>query len=267
MNILEHFEELDSKIKYKISEWGITASELATQLKDAWKQKLSDEVWSVQNCTAKTVVFKLKDPWTAAFVDPTSSRDIFYNIHTLGRGADHKHIIDHEEWHLIDANVTGNPYCVSWLDELSDSAKRMFEKKIGISLSNDRFWVEGFNELRTINRTGIDDDCGYLAGEVPGARKMNNFVQEKSGVSPIGCYLRMTRESMNVTLRRAILTTGNVLLMEEIATEKAGFLWPKQKDRILRIAKYTANQGISLWDKSHAWSAIVEDGNDVALAA
>lgn len=264
-NILEHFEELDADLQYKMNNWGISVRELATKLKEAWKQDLSEEVWAVQNCTANTVVFVLKDPRTAAYVTPTDTSNIYYNFHTLDRGADHEHIIDHEEGHLIDANVTGNPYSVSGLHDLSDGAKEIFEQEIGTSLSNDRFWVEGFNELRTITRTWLDEDCGYVANEVPAARKMNNFVQEKSGVSPVGCYLRMTNESMNSTLCWAIITTGNVLLMEKIATKKAGRLWPLQKERILRIAESTAKKGISLRDESHAWSAII--GDDLALAA
>lgn len=265
-NILEHFEELDTGLQYRVKNWGVSARELATELEEVWKHKLSEEVWAVQNCTANTVVFALEDPNIAACVRPNQTKNIWYNIHTLGRGADHEHIIDHEEGHLLDASVTGNPYSVSGLHDLSDGAKEIFEQKMGVSLDKDRFWVEGFNELRTITRTWLDEDCGYVVSEVPAARKMNSFVQEKSGISPVWCYLRMTPESMNTTLRGAIITTGNVLLMEKIAAEKAGKLWPVQKERILRIAEKTTKKGISLRDESHAWSVITGD-DELALAA
>lgn len=255
INIAEHIGELDRDTQYKLKDWWVTATFLADRLEDAGKIELATETRGVQSLTAQKVVFVVDEKNTAAFVAPKNTKNIFYNTFTLGRGADHEHIVEHEEGHLEQDEATGDPFNIPGIRDLSHDAKIALESKTGVPLGDNIYLVEGFNENRTINQKGVDEDCWYLQGNVPDARKLSDFIHLQTGVSPAGCFLRMTKTSM-AAMGNAIVEAGNILLLEQTAAQKVEAIWPNQKRIIRRIAQQTSEMWVSIRNESHAWKII-----------
>src|SRR5690606_23745396 len=107
---------------------------------------------------------------TAAFVPKTNILDgrkkAFIVQSTLKNPEQALHAGAHEAWH-VKSRFTA----IELEQELSSEQLEKLQAELGIQELDQSFWLEGFNELATIQDIGKDSNCAYNEAEVPAAKK------------------------------------------------------------------------------------------------
>ena len=118
-------------------------------------------------------------------------------VHTLNDPEHAIHAGIHEAWH-IKSRFTA----IEMEKELHPEHLQLLQQTLGIQELDQTFWVEGFNELSTIQDVGKDANCAYNAAEVPAAQKLENLCIQWTGESLLGSYRSADKQSFYNRLRK-----------------------------------------------------------------
>lgn len=220
------------------SKW-LTAKQAADYFESLGQYDLAQEARKVQALTGYPVRFVSVPPGTAAYVAPWSSNVISYNIHTLGRNADHAHIIQHEENHLVHQELWGTTR-LPWFEELPAYAQSCFAKCLWTDFT-ERELLEWLTEGKTIDQTSYDPDCGYNLREVPIRDRFDTLVKNRSSLagnlfSTSDAFSRMGESGSKQEFKNAVILTANQLMLEQAAAD----MWIKVDDVMATKMSYIA---------------------------
>jgi hypothetical protein len=134
-----------------------------------------------------------------AFVEANNDNVAYLSYETTGDKDTTKHALLHEDDHnrlkFWDLPLTDN-FTQDHADILAEG--------VGLSLaetSENIGLMEGFHEMLTIERDGVDQDVGYNAKEVPAAQKLERLGQQVLGVSLYSIYKSGNHDLMAQTLK------------------------------------------------------------------
>lgn len=213
------------------SKW-VTAEKAADYFESIGEIDLAKEVRGVQALTNYNVRITAVPPNTAAFVAPWNNpKEISYNIHTLGRGADHKHIIEHESIHLRHQSQWGSTRLPGFKD-LSPYAQSCFAKALWTAFTETEL-LEWLTEGKATDMTKYDPKCAYNLKEVPIAKRFDTLVTNRSGLmgldfSTSNSFGRMGQSDSKQEFENAVTFAANQLMLEDAATS----MWVKMTDAI-----------------------------------
>ncbi len=224
------------------SSW-VSAEIAATYLESIGQNQLAQEARKVQQLSKYPVNFVLAPPWVAAFVTPWNSNVISYNLHTLGRNADHEHIVRHESIHLEHQAKWGNTD-VPGFNRLSSVAQSCFADALGTALT-ERELLEWHTETKATAETEYDPDCSYNLHEVPLAGRFNALVENRSKLSgktlsTSQAFNNMWQDGSREQFEEAMILTANQLMLEEAA----GNLWVKVDDALATKISFIARENM-----------------------
>lgn len=158
-----------------------------------------------------TVVEEGAPPNAAAFVEHSAIngklRQAYIVNGVLGNPDHALHAAKHEEMHIVSGFTA-----IELRKELNDDQLRILQQRLGIQNEDETFWLEGFNELATIEDSGRDPNCGYNDEEVPAAQKLETLCMESTGVSLLATYKMGDKQRFYDRLRMLC----DALLIEEL---------------------------------------------------
>jgi hypothetical protein len=248
--ILPHYLEVDShEERWKQPDFknGAPASEFIAYFERQGDTGRAEEIRQIVGFAKWTPVnFVLAPPWVAAYVTPVDSKAIYYNLQTLGTGADHEHIVVHEKTHLSQQAAWGT-MDLPGFSEIPQSTLALISAELWTAfVIDERALLEWLTENVATTKTRFDKRCSYNQFEVPLAKRLNDLVQDITGVSIVTSFKKLNDP---IEFRNALLWTANYLLLENTAERLVGRPLDSSQQKILR----------SLWQnalrKSHIVSA------------
>jgi hypothetical protein len=233
VNLVEDFfgkESLTQRWeKPDFSAW-VSADKTARYLDSIWDYTRAKEVREVQQLSPNyPVVFVLCPPGVAAYVAPWSSNKIHYNLFTLGRQANHEHIIRHESIHLEHQARWGSTDLPGF-DKLNSFAQSCFARVLWTAF-DERMILEWYTEGKATDQTEYDPDCGYNLHEVPISERFDDLVRNRSSLSGLDFSTSRAFSQMGMSGSReefwdAVMLTANQLMLEQAAAD----MWVKVDD-------------------------------------
>lgn len=219
---------------------GVSAETTADYLESIWKYNLAKEARFVQSLSNYPVVFTVCPPWVAAYVAPWSSDKIHYNLFTLGREADHEHIIRHESIHLEHQSRWGSTRLPGF-DKLNGFAQSCFARALWTSF-DERMILEGYTEKKATKQTQYDPDCSYNLKEVPVSERFDALVKNRSSLSGFDFSTQRAFSQMGASGSRdefynAVTLTANQLMLEQAARD----MWIKVDNVMATKMSYIAH--------------------------
>lgn len=152
----------------------------------------------------------------AAFVETANirsgTRQAFIDIGTLAPANDNFafHAGKHELNHVISGFTE-----IDLRKNLKPEQLRILLTKLGTMNTDPVYWLEGFNELKTINEIGADPNCGYNDDEVPAARRLEMLAINTTGQSLLAAYKASNQELFYDRLRELC----DALLIDKIRSD------------------------------------------------
>ncbi|MEZ4086896.1 MAG: hypothetical protein R3B71_00920 [Candidatus Gracilibacteria bacterium] len=137
----------------------------------------------------------------AAFVETSNiqsgKKEHNVDVHTLYDAEHALHAGMHEAWH-VKSRFTA----IELEKELHPEHLELLQQTLGIQEVDQIFWLEGFNELATIQDIGKDANCAYNAAEVPAAQKLELLCMQWTGESLLGSYRSADKQTFYNRLRK-----------------------------------------------------------------
>ena len=203
------------------SRW-VPADRAADYLESLGQYDKAQEARKVQQLSNYPVAFTIVPPGIAAYVTPWSSGSMFYNLHTLGRNADHEHIVRHESIHLEHQSRWWSTDLPGF-SELNPFAQSCFATALGTSFT-ERMLLEGLTESKATEQTEYDPDCSYNLKEVPISERFDALVKNRSALSGLDfstnkSFARMGESGSRDGFKNAIILTANQLMLEQAAAD------------------------------------------------
>lgn len=221
------------------SDW-VSAERAADYLESIWRNELAREARFVQSISNYPVVFVACPPWVAAYVAPWNSNKIHYNLFTLGRDADHDHIVRHESIHLEHQSSWWSTKLPGF-DRLNGFAQSCFARALWTSF-DERMVLEGYTEKKATMQTQYDPDCSYNLKEVPVSERFDMLVKNRSSLSGFDfstqrAFSQMWMSGSRDEFYNAVTLTANQLMLEEAARD----MWVKVDDTMATKMSYIAS--------------------------
>lgn len=242
VNLVEEFFGKESLIqtweKPDFSAW-VSADSTARYLESIWDYVRAKEVREVQKLSNYPVVFVLCPPGVAAYVAPWNSNKIHYNLFTLGRNANHEHVVRHESIHLEHQAQWGSTKLPGF-DTLNSFAQSCFARVLWTAFT-EREILEWYTEGKATDQTEYDPDCGYNLHEVPISDRFDELVRNRSALSGLDFSTSRAFSQMGLAGSReefwnAVMLTANQLMLEQAAAD----MWIKVNDIMATKMSYIA---------------------------
>lgn len=145
-----------------------------------------------------------------AFVESNSEQKNYIAVETLDDKGTSRHGLVHEDLHN-KVQFWGLPLTESFTQNHSD----ILAKGAKLSLLEDNTaLMEGFNEMATIKKVGVDHQVAYNRQEVPAAQKLETLAQKILGISLLDIYLTGNKFKFANTLKQL---ADKCLLLENSA--------------------------------------------------
>jgi|GEM_PF-2869284 len=170
----------------------------------------SENLKKVESATGLTFdVFEKADPGIAAFIT-VGEEKTYMAAHSLDNLAWALYASEHERMHkqTRDFMQLGTQKITVFEDQydvLKDELQTMRVDLEGVN------WMEGFTDLLTARKLGVESQSGYAEREVPAAEKLDNLCMEMTGESLAEAFLQNNVPLFTSRIRKL----GGMLLMKK----------------------------------------------------
>jgi|WetSurMetagenome_2_1015567.scaffolds.fasta_scaffold66075_3 hypothetical protein len=171
----------------------------------------SENLKKVESTTGlKFDVFENAKPGVAAFIT-VGEEKTYMGKHSLKNLEWALYAAEHEKMHkrTRDFMRLGNEKITVYEDQydvLKDELQSMHVDLEGVN------WMEGFTDLLTARKLGVESHSGYAEREVPAAEKLDDLCMEMTGESLAEAFLQNNVPLFTSRLRRL----GGMLLMKKV---------------------------------------------------
>jgi len=213
-------------------ESGVSSKETIDYLKWIWDIKRLEDAQKVLDLAGDyPVKFVLVPLSTAAYVAPWSWDTIYYNLFSLWRGLNHKHIVRHESIHLRHQKKWGSTK-LPWFDEIPAYGQSCFAKALWTEL-DERMLLEWLTEREATLETNYDPNCAYNLNEVPLGECFDELIKNRAmlaglDLSIFEAFSEMGNAGSKNHFQHAMIFCSNQLILEDAAEH----LWVKVDDAL-----------------------------------